>query len=93
MAKMSDKLHKNGRDLAKAIDARRRELKLTQEELAQRSQVSRSTLNAFLSGRTDIGLRRLLRLAAVLNLSLRLVPNIGRPTVDDLEEMFHEKDE
>lgn len=90
---MSDKLHKNGRDLAKAIDVRRRELKLTQDELAQRSQVSRSTLNAFLSGRTDIGLRRLSRLAAVLNLSLRLVPSIGRPTVDDLEEMFHEKDE
>lgn len=90
---MSDKLHKNGRDLAKAIDARRRELKLTQEELAQRSQVSRSTLNAFLSGRSDIGLRRLERLTVSLNLSLRLMPSLGRPTVEDIEEMFHEKDE
>ena len=90
---MSDKLHKSGPDLAKALDARRRELKMTQKRLAECSQVSRSTLNAFLSGRTDIGLRRLLRLSAVLDLSLRLAPSIGRPTVDDLEEMFHEKDE
>lgn len=55
--------------------------------------ISRITLNAFLSGRTDIGLRKLERLAVSLNLSLCLMPSLGRPTVDDLEEMFHEKDE
>lgn len=93
MAKMSDKLHKSGPDLAKAIDARRRELKMTQEKLAECSHVSRSTINAFVSGRTDISLRKLLRLAAVLNLSLRLMPSQGRPTVDDLQEIFHEDDE
>jgi transcriptional regulator with XRE-family HTH domain len=61
-------------DVMRSIEARRLELEVTPAELARRSGVSRRTLNACLSGHTDISLRRLLRIAAALCLTLQLAP-------------------
>ena len=42
-------------------------------------------------GETEIGLRRLLRIASVLDLTLALTPGKGRPIESDLHSMFREE--
>lgn len=78
-------------ELVHAIELRRAERGMTQETLAQFAGISRRTLNNFYSGQTDIGLRRLLRIAGVLDLTLTLAPGKGRPTEADLPTLFREE--
>ncbi|GAA4021114.1 helix-turn-helix transcriptional regulator [Actimicrobium antarcticum] len=73
--------------------ARRRELKITQEELARRAGVNRRTIYAIEAGTSDVGLRRLLRVLMALDLSMSITPGIGRPTESQLAEFFKEDDE
>ena len=79
------------RELIEVIEKRRAERKMTQETLAKFAGVSRRTLNSFFAGETEIGLRRLLRIASVLDLTLALVPGKGRPIESDLHSMFREE--
>jgi transcriptional regulator with XRE-family HTH domain len=80
----------NTRDIIDTVEARRKELGMTQEALAQAAGVSRRTLTAFLSGKAQIGIRRLLRLATALQLSLSLTPRCERPTEAELAGIFRE---
>ena len=79
------------RELIEVIEKRRAERNMTQETLAKFSGVSRRTLNSFFAGETEIGLRRLLRIASVLDLTLALTPGKGRPIESDLHSMFREE--
>jgi HTH-type transcriptional regulator/antitoxin HipB len=76
--------------IIEVIERRRAERGVTQEALAEMAGVSRRTLNSFFSGKTEIGLRRLLRIAAALDLTLALSPGQGRPTESELAAIFHE---
>ncbi len=76
-------------DLLKAgekIAERRRELKLSQTELARRAGVSRATLDALENGRAgEAGFSKVTRLLTALGLELALRKASGqRPTLDDL---------
>jgi transcriptional regulator with XRE-family HTH domain len=61
-------------ELAQLLDKRRRDRGMTQEQLAAAANVSRRTINAFVQGDTDIGIRRLIRLCSALDLVLDLQP-------------------
>lgn len=65
-------------DLAK----RRKELGLTQQELAARARVAQYIISSVESGRRDIQLTTLERLAKALGLSLRLIPWYLIPSTD-----------
>lgn len=65
-------------DVMRAVESRRHELAVTQEELARRSGMSRRAINACLAGHTEISLRLLLRIATALQLTLQLAPEPGR---------------
>lgn len=58
---------------------------LTQQEVARLSGVGRTSLSQLENGRIgDIGIRKLLRICAVLGLELQAVPERSLPTLDDL---------
>lgn len=61
-------------DVMFVVESRRIELEMTQEELASLSGVNRRTMNACLSGHSEISLRLLLRIVAALHLTLQLSP-------------------
>lgn len=81
----------DGNKIRETLAERRRERGLTQAELGRLAQVSREMVVRFENGNHDIGLRRLLRLCAVLELELIVRPGSGRPVAEDLGELF--KDE
>jgi len=72
------------------LNTRRRELGLTQEQVAARADISRRTLIALEAGEADIGLRRLLRIVMVLGLDLELRPAASRPSEDQLRDIFRD---
>jgi transcriptional regulator with XRE-family HTH domain len=74
-----------------ALTARRKERGLTQEQLGKAAKVSREMVSRFENDAHDIGLRRLLRLCDALDLELMVRPGRGRPTLDELDDLF--KDE
>lgn len=74
------------------IDSRRL-ANLTQAELAERAQVSRRTIIDFEAGKSDIGMRRLMRILSALNLSLSVSPASERPTESELRDLFKDDDE
>ncbi|MGJ9420737.1 helix-turn-helix transcriptional regulator [Massilia sp. CMS3.1] len=74
-------------ELAQLLEKRRRERGVTQEQLAAAANVSRRTINAFIKGDTDIGLRRLTRLCIVLDLVIELHPR-EMPTEQELPSIF-----
>ncbi|CAI06945.1 transcriptional regulator, y4mF family [Thauera chlorobenzoica] len=58
---------------------------LTQQEVARLAGVGRTSLSQLENGRIgDIGIRKLLRVCAVLGLELQAVPESRLPTLDDL---------
>ncbi|HAS50394.1 MAG TPA: transcriptional regulator [Gammaproteobacteria bacterium] len=75
-------------DIRHLLAARRRERGLTQAQLGALAQVSREMILRFEKGDHDIGLRRLLRLCTALDLDLVVRPGHGRPTLDELDELF-----
>jgi transcriptional regulator with XRE-family HTH domain len=68
------------------IAAKRKELGLSQTELAQKAQIGRSTLDALENGRIgELGYSKILRLLTALGLELRLQEaSRQRPTLEDL---------
>jgi HTH-type transcriptional regulator/antitoxin HipB len=60
------------RDLAATVRGRRRDLKLSQRELALRAQVSREWVNAFEAGKATVEFGHILRILDVLDLVLDL---------------------
>ena len=75
-------------DLGELIKKTRRDQKLSQGELVQRSKVSRARLDALENGRiSDIGFKNLMRVMNALGLDLRVTElNDSRPTLEDLVE-------
>ena len=72
--------------LGAEIAQRRRVLRLTQAELAQRAFISRATLDALENCRIgELGFSKIARLLIVLGLELRL-QEAHRPTLEDLLE-------
>lgn len=88
---MCNTLHMDIQELIAVIENRRAERNMTQETLAKFAGISRRTLNGFFAGETEIGLRRLLRIASVLDLTLALTPGKGRPIASDLDAIFREE--
>ena len=78
--------------IRQTLAARRRERRLTQAQLGVLAQVSREMILRFEKGDHDIGLRRLLRLCAALDLELIVRPGRGRPTLEELDELFKDDD-
>ncbi|MDY7575469.1 helix-turn-helix transcriptional regulator [Actimicrobium sp. CCI2.3] len=69
---------------------RRRELKITQDELARRAGVNRRTIVAIEAGTSDVGLRRLLRILTAMDMSVTLTLGAGRPTEAELTSIFRD---
>lgn len=65
-------------DVMRTVELRRLELEVTHEELARLTGMSRRTMNACLSGHTEISLRLLLRIVTALQLTLQLTPEPDR---------------
>jgi len=58
---------------------------LTQDELARLAGIGRTSLSQLENGSIgEIGIRKILRVCAVLGLELQAVPERGLPTLDDL---------
>ena len=74
------------RSIGEQIAERRKELRLSQGELAEKAGISRATLTALENGRTgEVGFSKLSRLLAALGLELKLqAASAQRPTLDDL---------
>lgn len=72
--------------LGTRIAKRRKELKLTQAELARRAGISRATLDALENGRArELGFSKITKLLAALGLELTLrIERSRRPTLDEL---------
>jgi transcriptional regulator with XRE-family HTH domain len=75
-------------ELSSAIAEKRRSLKVSQLELAQKARVSRATLDALENQRAgEIGFSKLTRILAALGLELKLQDEQSRrPTLDDLRQ-------
>lgn len=71
---------------------RRKERGLTQEALGTRAKVSREMVSRFENDTHDIGLRRLLRLCDALELDLTVRPGHGRPTLEEVGELFKDEE-
>jgi transcriptional regulator with XRE-family HTH domain len=73
-------------ELGEQAKAARRAKGLTQQEVAERSGVSRARLDALENGRSsDVGFRNVVRILNALGLDLQIVPaGLSRPTLDDL---------
>jgi transcriptional regulator with XRE-family HTH domain len=81
-------------DIAEEIAEKRRALKFSQAELAQKAHISRATLDALENHRAhEIGFSKLSRLLAALGFELKLQDAApSRPTLDDLiEEDRHDQ--
>jgi HTH-type transcriptional regulator/antitoxin HipB len=71
--------------LGQVIRNKRKEMGWTQAHLAQRVGLSRPTVSLLERGTlSDLGVRKLMRLAGVLGLRVSVQPKQGMPTLDDL---------
>lgn len=75
-------------EIGLAVHSKRREMGLTQAELAKRSGLSRATISALENGMlAELGINRLLALLETLGLTLQITPDPNRrPTLDELYE-------
>lgn len=73
-------------EIGQAAKARRKALRLTRRELAQRAGVSLSRLEGLENGRLpEMGFKHLMRVLTALGYDLRLTEQgKGRPTLEDL---------
>ena len=73
-------------DIAAAIRTRRKDLKITQLVLSERTGIARTRIADLENGRLpEVGMRTILRLLGALGLNLEVVPDRQRrPTLDDL---------
>lgn len=80
--------------LGEAVRKARKELGLTQKELAARAEVSRGRVEGLENERLgDIGLMTVLKILEILQLDLALTTlNRQRPTLDDLQRENEEED-
>ena len=81
------------RTLLSTIANRRKQLGLTQIDLARRAGVSRRTIISLEAGQTDIGILRLARIVDVMDLAIAFAPRASRPTESQLSEIFKDDDE
>jgi transcriptional regulator with XRE-family HTH domain len=74
--------------IGRQVTERRKDLKLTQAELAKKGGISRATLDALENGRAgELGFSKVTRLLAALGLELTVQPaSSRRPTLDELLE-------
>ncbi|MES2832985.1 MAG: helix-turn-helix transcriptional regulator [Pseudomonadota bacterium] len=79
--------------LVKTVINARRSAGLTQAELADRARLSRRTIIDFESGKSDLGIRRLMRILLALNLALSIGPASERPIESELRDIFKDDDE
>lgn len=75
----------NSSDLGQQLRAGRRAQKLTLKDLAKRSGIHWVTLSRFENGATDLGVRKLTRVARALGLEVTLRPLQQGYTLDDLK--------
>lgn len=79
--------------LIQTIVDRRKELGLTQSQLAELAQISRRTMNELESGNASISLRRLSRIVSALDLTLTIKPGGARPVESELADLFKDDDD
>lgn len=74
--------------IGEEVARRRRELGLTQPELARRARVGRSTLAALEGGKTaELGFNKVAMILALVGVDLKMTDwNHRRPTFDELKE-------
>ncbi|HEV2400282.1 MAG TPA: helix-turn-helix transcriptional regulator [Candidatus Sulfotelmatobacter sp.] len=70
------------------IAAKRKQLGLSQAELAKKASISRATLDALENGRSgELGFSKLVRILSTLGMGLRLQEEMARrPTLEELME-------
>lgn len=73
------------------IAGRRKEKKLSQKQLSLSADMTREAVSRFETDANDIGLRRLQRLCAALDLEICVRPGRGRPIMEDLDQIFSEE--
>lgn len=75
-------------ELGEKVRAARKEMKLTQANLANRAGISRERLNELENGKAgNIGFISVIVLLEELNLDLKITTfNHGRPTLDEIQE-------
>lgn len=74
-------------DIGTALRTARKASKQTQAQLAQLLGMSRATISAIENGTvTEIGVRKLMALAAALGLELSIGPRRRRPTLQELRD-------
>lgn len=78
--------------IGKMITQKRREQRLTQQELAGYAMVSRRSLIDLEHGRNDTSVRRLLRVLMALGLQLDVITASDRPIEGQLRTFFTEAD-
>ncbi len=80
------------RDVAASVRGRRKELGLSQAELAARAGVSREWLNAFETGKPTVEFSHVLRLLDALHLKLELnqagTPDLPKGKTVDLDSLL-----
>ncbi len=80
------------RDLAATVRGRRRDLGLSQAELASRAQVSREWVNGFEAGKATVAFGLVIRVLDALGLGFDLVVRDGAPDAAsvDLDALLEE---
>ena len=75
-------------EFASKIRERRKQLGITQSELASKAGIGRATIDALENGRVgEIGFSKLLRILSALNLEIKLrEAHLRRPTLEELLE-------
>ena len=76
------------RSLGRQIASRRKDLGLSQSDLARKAGISRATLDALENGRSgELGFTKVTNILSALGLELRVhEANLQRPTLDELLE-------